>query len=89
LRAIDWRKMRLSKGEYCVEIEGIPYSNAEILWLDRKSPGSESEKESEDELVCGQSPEHGLYENSDASSRQQRTEQYWNDWGSMSSRDCQ
>ncbi len=37
LRAIDWRNSRLSKGVYCVEIEGIPYSNVYLASLDRKS----------------------------------------------------
>jgi hypothetical protein len=81
LRAIDWRKMRLSNGEYCVEIEGIPYSNAEILSLDRKSRGSESESDSEDKIVYDRPPEHELYEDSDASSRQQSTKPHWNDGG--------
>jgi hypothetical protein len=81
LRTIDWRKMRLSNGEYCVEIEGIPYSNAEILSLDRKSRGSESESDSEDKIVYDRPPEHELYEDSDASSRQQSTEPHWNDGG--------
>lgn len=41
LRAIDWRNSRLSKGVYCVEIEGIPYSNVYLASLDRKSRESE------------------------------------------------
>ncbi len=36
LRATDWRKSRLSKGVYCVEIEGIPCSNARVTSLDQK-----------------------------------------------------
>jgi hypothetical protein len=79
LRAIDWRNMRLSKGEYCVEIEGIPYSKAEFLSLNRKSPGSESESDRKDVIVCEQPPEHGLYQDSDASSRQRSAGEHWND----------
>ena len=51
LRAIDWRNKRLSKGVYCVEIEGIPYSNVYLASLDRES------RESEDQIVCSPSTE--------------------------------
>lgn len=51
LRAIDWRNSRLSKGVYCVEIEGIPYSNLYLASLDRKS------RKSEDQIVYSPSTE--------------------------------
>jgi hypothetical protein len=72
LRAIDWRKMRLSKGEYCVEIEGIPCSNAEILKSSRSTgsrPGARARARPRMISSAANPPKHGLYEDSDASSK--------------------